>query len=63
VSDWLQKGRLSGEQLARGIPWKISLTDSQIAELRRRAKDEVEIHGRNDTTVRKTPSIVIGFEI
>ena len=39
VFDWLQKGRLSGEQLARGMPWKISLTDSQIAELRPRARN------------------------
>lgn len=37
VFDWLQKGWLSGEQLAKGMPWKISLTDSQIAELRLRA--------------------------
>jgi len=39
VFDWLHKGRLSGEQLARGMPWKISLTDSQIAELRPRARN------------------------
>jgi hypothetical protein len=39
VFDWLQKGRLSGKQLARGMPWKIGLTDSQIAELRPRARN------------------------
>ncbi len=39
VFDWLQKGRLSGEQLAKGMPWKISLTDSQIAELRLRVEN------------------------
>jgi DNA invertase Pin-like site-specific DNA recombinase len=31
---WLQKGRLSGRQLARGMPWQITLSNPQIAELR-----------------------------
>ena len=26
VFKWLQKGRLSGQQLAKGMPWKISLS-------------------------------------
>src|SRR6266481_6354608 len=39
VFDWLQKGWLSGEQLAKGMPWKISLTDSQIAALRLRVQN------------------------
>ena len=39
VFDWLQKGWLSGEQLAKGMPWKISLTDSQIAALTLRVQN------------------------
>ncbi len=38
VFEWLHKGRLSGEQLAKGMPWKISLTVREIAELRLRAR-------------------------
>ena len=34
VFKWLQKGRLSGRQLAKGMPWQITLSSSQIAELR-----------------------------
>jgi hypothetical protein len=34
VFKWLQKGRLSGRQLARGMPWQITLSNPQIAELR-----------------------------
>ena len=39
VFDWLQKGLLHGEQLAKGMPWKISLTETQIAELQLRAQN------------------------
>ena len=34
VFKWLQKGRLSGHQLAKGMPWQIALSSPQIAELR-----------------------------
>jgi len=34
VFKWLQKGRLSGRQLTRGMPWQITLSSLQIAELR-----------------------------
>jgi len=34
VFKWLQKGRLSGRQLAKGMPWQITLSNPQIAELR-----------------------------
>ena len=34
VFKWLQKGRLSGHQLARGLPWQITLSNPQIAESR-----------------------------
>jgi transposase-like protein len=33
VFKWL-KGRLSGHQLAKGMPWQIALSSPQIAELR-----------------------------
>jgi hypothetical protein len=34
VFKWLQKGRLLGRQLAKGMPWQITLSSPQIAELR-----------------------------
>jgi len=34
VYHWLKMGRLQGEQLAKGMPWQIPLTDDQIASLR-----------------------------
>jgi hypothetical protein len=34
VFKWLQKGRLPGRQLAKGMPWQIALSSLQIAELR-----------------------------
>jgi hypothetical protein len=34
IFDWLRKGRLSGKQLAKGMPWQIMLTPSQALELR-----------------------------
>jgi len=34
VFKWLQKGRLSGRQLAKGMPWQITLSSPQIADLR-----------------------------
>jgi hypothetical protein len=34
VFKWLQKGRSSGRQLAKGMPWQITLSSPQIAELR-----------------------------
>lgn len=34
VFKWLQKGRLPGRQLAKGMPWQITLSAPQIAELR-----------------------------
>jgi hypothetical protein len=34
VFKWLQKGRLTGQQLAKGMPWKIILFDEQIPVLK-----------------------------
>jgi excisionase family DNA binding protein len=47
IYKWLRTGRIQGHQLAKGTPWKISLTDEQITSLRayvqrvRRSKKEV----------------------
>jgi hypothetical protein len=38
VFDWLRKGRLSGEQLAKGMPWRIFLTPEQAAALARQVR-------------------------
>jgi transposase len=35
---WLQKGRLSGHQIAKGMPWQIELSNTQIIELRERGR-------------------------
>jgi len=34
VFDWLQKGRLTGQQICKGQPWQIPLNDTQIAALK-----------------------------
>ncbi|HSH83162.1 MAG TPA: recombinase family protein [Herpetosiphonaceae bacterium] len=34
IYQWLRRGRLVGQQLAKGLPWQISLTEAQIAELK-----------------------------
>ncbi len=34
VFAWLRRGKLTGEQLSRGMPWKIRLTDEQINTLK-----------------------------
>ena len=38
VFDWLQKGRLQGQQLVKGQPWQISLTGDQISGLQRQVR-------------------------
>jgi DNA invertase Pin-like site-specific DNA recombinase len=38
VYKWLRQGRLHGKQRAPGLPWKISLTEAQLASLRLDAK-------------------------
>jgi DNA invertase Pin-like site-specific DNA recombinase len=34
VFQWLRRGRLTGEQIEKGLAWKIALTEARIAELR-----------------------------
>jgi len=34
VFKWLQKGRLSGHQITKGMPWQINLSNTQIVALR-----------------------------
>jgi hypothetical protein len=34
VFKWLQRGRLSGHQITKGMPWQINLSNTQIVELR-----------------------------
>jgi hypothetical protein len=36
IYHWLEPGLIHGEQIAKGLPWKIYLTDGQIAALRAR---------------------------
>lgn len=38
IFDWLRKGWLSGRQLAKGMPWQISLPPEQAAELKTRVR-------------------------
>ena len=46
VFKWLRKGRLTGEQLVKGMPWKIILSDQQItvlkAQVRRISRSKME---------------------
>lgn len=47
VFKWLRKGRLTGEQLVKGMPWKISLSDQHItvlkAKVRRISRSKMEV--------------------
>ena len=38
IFDWLRKGWLRGQQLARGMPWQISLSPEQAEALRGRVR-------------------------
>jgi hypothetical protein len=38
IFDWLRKGWLTGKQLAKGMPWQISLSPDQAVKLRARAR-------------------------
>jgi hypothetical protein len=38
IFDWLRKGWLSGQQLAKGMPWRISLSPKQTAEFKARVR-------------------------
>lgn len=38
IFDWLRKGWLSGHQLAKGMPWQISLSEEQAEALKARAR-------------------------
>jgi excisionase family DNA binding protein len=33
VYKWVRQGRIKGQQLAKGMPWKLLLTQAQIASL------------------------------
>ncbi|MBV9937643.1 MAG: recombinase family protein [Acidobacteriaceae bacterium] len=35
---WLRRGRLEGEQLAKGMPWQIRLSEKRIAELKQQLR-------------------------
>lgn len=35
---WLRRGRLPGEQLAKGMPWQIRLSEERIAELKQQVR-------------------------
>lgn len=38
IFDWLRRGRLTGKQLAKGMPWQIALSPEQADELRARVR-------------------------
>jgi hypothetical protein len=38
IFDWLRRGRLTGKQLAKGMPWQIMLTPEQAIELRAKVR-------------------------
>ena len=38
IFKWLRKGRLAGRQLAKGMPWQISLSPTQVEALRARVR-------------------------
>ena len=38
VFDWLRADLLAGRQIARGMPWQITMSDEKLAELRERLR-------------------------
>jgi hypothetical protein len=38
IFDWLRRGRLTGKQLAKGMPWQIMLTPEQAIGLRAKVR-------------------------
>jgi DNA invertase Pin-like site-specific DNA recombinase len=38
IRKWLRAGRLTGQQAGKGMPWHISLTDEQIAQIKARVQ-------------------------
>jgi DNA invertase Pin-like site-specific DNA recombinase len=48
VFKWLQKGRLTGQQLAKGMPWKIILFDEQIPVLKAQVRHTT--HSRKEAS-------------
>jgi DNA invertase Pin-like site-specific DNA recombinase len=38
IFDWLRRGRLTGKQIAKGMPWQISLSPDQAVELRAKVR-------------------------
>ncbi len=38
VFKWLKKGWLTGEQLTKGQPWKVTLSDHEIPDLKARVR-------------------------
>ena len=54
IFKWLQKGRLSGRQLAKGMPWQITLSNPQITELRiQRTHKSIEERGIMTSSARR----------
>jgi DNA invertase Pin-like site-specific DNA recombinase len=45
IFDWLRKGWLTGRQLAKGMPWQISLSPEQAAALRKRSQRTTRFNG------------------
>lgn len=45
IFDWLRKGWLTGTQLAKGMPWQISLSPEQAKALRARARRTTRFNG------------------
>ncbi len=37
IYQWLRDGRLQGRQAAKGMPWRVIMTDEQVAAIRARA--------------------------
>ena len=45
IFDWLRKGWLTGKQLAKGMPWQISLSPERVVELKARIRRTTRLNG------------------
>jgi DNA invertase Pin-like site-specific DNA recombinase len=44
IFDWLRKGWLTGKQLAKGMPWQISLSPERVVELKARVRHTTRLN-------------------
>lgn len=55
VFDWPAKGRFTGSQLVKGMPWKITLSNQQITDLKAQVRYTQGVQGKGHREVIGSP--------